>query len=80
MSHTQFLLATGPHVILRLDWGTLKLSSEMMGGQLLSAITVLMLLAVCPLPQRDGPLRCALRGSGARMLTAKCHYFYTLQA
>ena len=39
-----------------------------------------MLLAVCPLPQSDGTLRCALRGSSARMLFARYHHFYALQA
>ena len=80
MSHTQVLPATGPHVILPLHWGALKLRAEMMGGRSLSAVTVLMLLAVCPLPQSDGILRCALRGSSARMLFARYHHFYALQA
>ena len=80
MSHTQVLPATGPHVILHLHWGALKLRTEMMGGQSLLAVTVLMLLAVCPLPRSDGILRCPLRGSSARMLFARYHHFYALQA
>ena len=56
--HTQVLPAAGPYVILLLHWVALKLHAEMMGGRSLSAVTVLMLLAVCPLPQSDGILRC----------------------
>ena len=52
----------------------LRLRAEMMGRRSLSTVTVLMFLAVCPLPQSDGILRCALRGSSARMF-----HFYALQ-